>query len=123
MASEPATSRASRTAAEPAATGPKSIQPEPSEQSMTFRRPDHRDPERPVYVISVAASIVSVHPRILRIYEEEGLICPAPTRTNIRLYSENDFRRVMWIRPPTQNLGANLAGVRILFELEDRLGT
>ncbi len=88
---------------------------------MSFRR--DRDPERPVYVISVAASIVSVHPRTLRIYEEEGLICPARTPTNIRLYSENDVRRVMWIRHLTQNLGVNLAGVRILFELEERLGT
>jgi MerR family transcriptional regulator/heat shock protein HspR len=74
-------------------------------------------------VISVAASIVSVHPRTLRIYEEEGLICPARTPTNIRLYSENDVRRVLWIRHLTQNLGVNLAGVRILFELEERLGT
>ena len=90
--------------------------------TMTFRRPD-RDPTRPVYVISVAASIVSVHPRTLRIYEEEGLICPARTPTNIRLYSENDVRRVLWIRHLTQNLGVNLAGVRILFELEERLGT
>ena len=89
---------------------------------MTFRRPD-RDPTRPVYVISVAASIVSVHPRTLRIYEEEGLICPARTPTNIRLYSENDVRRVLWIRHLTQNLGVNLAGIRILFELEERLGT
>jgi DNA-binding transcriptional MerR regulator len=39
------------------------------------------------------------------------------------LYSENDIRRVMWIRHLTQNLGVNLAGVRILFELEERLGT
>jgi MerR family transcriptional regulator/heat shock protein HspR len=89
---------------------------------MTSRRPD-RDPTRPVYVISVAASIVSVHPRTLRIYEEEGLICPARTPTNIRLYSETDVRRVLWIRHLTQNLGVNLAGVRILFELEERLGT
>jgi MerR family transcriptional regulator, heat shock protein HspR len=89
---------------------------------MAFRRPD-LDPERPVYVISVAAGILSVHPRTLRIYEEEGLVCPARTPTNIRLYSENDVRRVMWIRHLTQNLGVNLAGVRILFELEERLGT
>jgi MerR family transcriptional regulator/heat shock protein HspR len=89
---------------------------------MTFRRPD-RDPERPVYVISVAASIVSVHPRTLRIYEDEGLIAPARTPTNIRLYSENDIRRVLWIRHLTQDRGVNLAGVRILFELEERLGT
>ena len=95
---------------------------EPDEQPMTFRRPD-RDPTRPVYIISVAASIVSVHPRTLRIYEEEGFICPARTPTNIRLYSENDVRRVMWIRHLTQNLGVNLAGVKVLFELEERLGT
>jgi MerR family transcriptional regulator, heat shock protein HspR len=82
-----------------------------------------RDPTRPVYVISVAASIVSVHPRTLRIYEDEGLIAPARTPTNIRLYSENDIRRVLWIRHLTQDRGVNLAGVRILFELEERLGT
>ena len=82
-----------------------------------------RDPTRPVYVISVAASIVSVHPRTLRIYEDEGLLCPARTATNIRLYSEEDVRRILWIRHLTQNRGVNLAGIRILFELEERLGT
>ncbi len=80
------------------------------------------DPTRPVYVISVAAELVRVHPRTLRIYEGEGLICPARTRTNIRLYSENDVRRVLWIRHLTQNLGVNLAGIRVLFALEERLG-
>ena len=82
-----------------------------------------RDPSRPVFVISVAASLVRVHPRTLRIYEDEGLLCPARTRTNIRLYSEDDIRRVLWIRHLTQERGVNLAGVRILFELEERLGT
>lgn len=89
---------------------------------MAYRRVD-RDGSRPVYVISVAASIVSVHPRTLRIYEDEGLICPARTPSNIRLYSENDIRRILWIRHLTQNLGVNLAGVKVLFELEERLGT
>ena len=85
-------------------------------------RPD-QDPTRPVYVISVAARIVSVHPRTLRIYEDEGLIEPARTPTNIRLYSDEDIRRILWIRHLTQDRGVNLAGVRILFELEERLGT
>ena len=84
-------------------------------------RPE-RDPGRPVYVISVAAELVRVHQRTLRIYEVEGLVCPARTPSNIRLYSENDIRRVLWIRHLTQNLGVNLAGVRVLFELEERLG-
>jgi MerR family transcriptional regulator/heat shock protein HspR len=85
------------------------------------RRPDH-DPTRPVYVISVAATLVSAHPRTLRIYEDEGLVCPARTPTNIRLYSEEDVRRILWIRHLTRDRGVNLAGVRTLFELEERLG-
>ncbi len=89
---------------------------------MAYRRPD-QDPTRPVYVISVAATLVSAHPRTLRIYEDEGLICPARTPTNIRLYSESDIRRISWIRHLTRERGVNLAGVRILFELEERLGT
>jgi MerR family transcriptional regulator, heat shock protein HspR len=89
---------------------------------MAYRRPD-RDPTQPVYVISVAATLVSAHPRTLRIYEDEGLICPARTPTNIRLYSESDIRRITWIRHLTRERGVNLAGVRILFELEERLGT
>jgi MerR family transcriptional regulator/heat shock protein HspR len=84
-------------------------------------RPE-RDPERPVYVISVAATLVSAHPRTLRIYEDEGLLCPARTPTNIRLYSENDIRRLTWIRHLTRERGVNLAGIKLLFELEERLG-
>ena len=97
----------------PAAAGP--------EAWPTVRRPD-RDPTRPVYVISVAATLVSAHPRTLRIYEDEGLVCPARTPTNIRLYSEEDIRRILWIRHLTRDRGVNLAGVRTLFELEERLG-
>jgi MerR family transcriptional regulator/heat shock protein HspR len=81
-----------------------------------------RDPTRPCYVISVAASMVRVHPRTLRIYEEEGFLAPARTPTNIRLYSENDIRRVLWIRHLTRNRGVNLAGIKVLFELEEKLG-
>src|SRR3954452_3297477 len=88
---------------------------------MSQFRPE-RDPERPVYVISVAATLVSAHPRTLRIYEDEGLLCPARTPTNIRLYSENDIRRLTWIRHLTRDRGVNLAGIKLLFELEERLG-
>lgn len=89
---------------------------------MSAARRPGPDPTRPVYVISVAATLVSAHPRTLRIYEDEGLVCPARTPTNIRLYSEEDIRRILWIRHLTRDRGVNLAGVRILFELEERLG-
>lgn len=105
----------------PAARNPS--RPAAAERGDRDVRDRVRDPGQPVYVISVAASIVRVHPRTLRIYEDEGLLCPARTPTNIRLYSEQDIRRVLWIRHLTQNLGVNLAGVRVLFELEEKLGT
>ena len=88
---------------------------------MSYGRAE-RDPRRPVYVISVAAGIVSVHPRTLRIYYDEGLLCPARTPSNIRLYSDEDIRRIEWIRHLTRDRGVNLAGIKILFELEERLG-
>ena len=78
--------------------------------------------DRPVYVISVAAELARALPHTLRLYVWEGLLRPSRSRTNIRLYSENDIRRVLWIRHLTQNLGVNLAGIRVLFELEERLG-
>jgi MerR family transcriptional regulator/heat shock protein HspR len=74
---------------------------------------------RPVYVISIAASIAGCHPRTLRIYEEEGLLEPVRTDTNIRLYSDEDLQRVRVIRYLTQVRGVNLAGVRLLLQFHD----
>ncbi len=74
---------------------------------------------RPVYVISVAANLAGCHPRTLRIYEEEGLVDPARTQTNIRLYSDEDLRKVRVIRYLTQQRGVNLAGVKLLLQLRD----
>jgi MerR family transcriptional regulator/heat shock protein HspR len=70
--------------------------------------------DRPVYVISIAASLAGCHPRTLRIYEEEGLLEPVRTETNIRLYSDDDLRKVRCIRYLTKVRGVNLAGVKLL---------
>jgi MerR family transcriptional regulator/heat shock protein HspR len=77
-----------------------------------------RDPQRPRYFISIAAELASVHPRTLRIYEEEGLVCPQ-RRNNLRLYSEADIRRVRIIRFLTRRQGVNLAGVKVILQLEE----
>lgn len=76
-----------------------------------------RDPHRPRYFISIAAELASVHPRTLRIYEEEGLLCPH-RRNNLRLYSEADIQRVRIIRFLTRRQGVNLAGVKVILQLE-----
>ena len=70
-----------------------------------------------MYVISIAASLAGCHPRTLRIYEEEGLLDPVRTDTNIRLYSDDDLERVRAIRYLTQTRGVNLAGVKLLLQL------
>jgi MerR family transcriptional regulator/heat shock protein HspR len=72
---------------------------------------------RPRYFISIAAELASVHPRTLRIYDEEGLVCPQ-RRNNLRLYSEADIQRVRIIRFLTRRQGVNLAGVRVILQLE-----
>src|SRR5690606_6601097 len=70
-----------------------------------------RDPQRPVYYISVVAEMVEIHPQTLRMYERMGLVTPQRTRNNIRLYSDADVQKVRRIQHLTQNLGINLAGV------------
>lgn len=79
---------------------------------------------RPVYVISVAAELVDMHPQTLRLYERKGLIRPGRSSGKTRLYSERDIQHLQEIRRLTQELGVNLAGVeeimRLRHQLEDR---
>jgi MerR family transcriptional regulator/heat shock protein HspR len=77
-----------------------------------------RDPRRPRYFISIAAELAAVHPRTLRIYDDEGLVCPQ-RRNNLRLYSEADIQRVRVIRFLTRRQGVNLAGVKVILQLEE----
>lgn len=79
------------------------------------RRPT--DLTRPRYIISIAAELAACHPRTLRIYEEEGLLRPQ-RRNNLRLYSEADIQRVRIIRFLTRRQRVNLAGVRVILQLE-----
>jgi DNA-binding transcriptional MerR regulator len=77
-----------------------------------------REPDTPVYVISVAAELIGCHPRTLRIYEERGLLSPV-RRHRIRLYSERDIQRVRLIRYLTEERGLNLAGVGLILEIQE----
>jgi DNA-binding transcriptional MerR regulator len=71
-----------------------------------------------VYIISVAASLIEVHPRTLRIYESYGLVTPI-RRKHLRLYSDADIERLRLIRRLMGGAGVNIAGVRILMALFD----
>jgi MerR family transcriptional regulator, heat shock protein HspR len=78
-------------------------------------------PDRPRYMISVAAELVGMHPQTLRIYETKGLVRPARTPGGTRLYSETDLERLRLIQRLTTELGLNLAGVEHVLRLEDEL--
>lgn len=77
--------------------------------------------DRPVFTLSVAADLLGMHPRTLRIYEEESLVIPARTPTGRRRYSQNDIKRFQFIQHLTQHHKVNLAGVRIILDMIDHL--
>jgi len=80
-----------------------------------------RDPEEPCYVISVVAKMVEVHPQTLRSYERIGLVKPARSPGNVRLYSARDVERLRKICRMTEDLGVNLAGVEVILNLTEKL--
>jgi len=73
-----------------------------------------------VFMISVAARLAGMHPQTLRIYEERGLIKPARSPKQTRLYSQRDVERLRRIQRLT-NLGMNLAGVERVLALEEAM--
>jgi MerR family transcriptional regulator, heat shock protein HspR len=77
--------------------------------------------DQPVYNISVAAELVGVHPRTLRIYEETGLVIPARTEGNTRLFSNADIEMLQRIRFLIQEMGLNLAGVKLILRVEEKM--
>ena len=77
--------------------------------------------DRPIYMISVAAELVGMHPQTLRMYEQKGLIRPKRTPGGTRLYSEADVERLRIVQRLTTELGLNLAGVELVLRLEDEL--
>ncbi len=81
---------------------------------------DFSSKDRPLYIISVAAELVNMHPQTLRLYERRGLVSPKRQGKN-RLYSEADIERLMYIQKLTQELGINLAGVERIIRLQNDL--
>ena len=77
--------------------------------------------KRPLYMISVVAEMFAIHPQTLRAYEREGLLRPARTDGNTRLYSQEDVERIELILRLTKDLGVNLAGVEVILNMRERM--
>jgi len=77
--------------------------------------------DEPVYLISIVAKILDIHPQTLRQYERENLICPSRSNGRIRLYSQRDIDKIKLILRLTRELGVNLAGVDIILRLKENV--
>ena len=77
--------------------------------------------DEPVYLISVVANMLDIHPQTLRQYEKEGLVTPSRTGGKMRLYSQRDIDKIKMILKLTRELGVNLAGVDIILQLKEKM--
>ena len=78
--------------------------------------------DEPIYVISVAARLLEVHPQTLRYYERAGVLKPTRSSGKIRLYSQREIERLRKIMYWTE-LGVNLAGAETIINLTEQLET
>ena len=97
--------------------------PVPTHYALSGHPPAERRHTRisGVYIISVAARMADMHPQTLRKYERAGLVSPSRTGGALRLYSDNDVRRLRIIRRLVGELGLNVAGVGVVLEIVRRL--
>lgn len=79
-----------------------------------------REKEQPLYMISVVAKLLHVHPQTLRMYEREGFVHPKRTNKQ-RLYSEEDVERLGLVIRLTREMGVNKAGVDIILRMRERI--
>jgi MerR family transcriptional regulator, heat shock protein HspR len=71
-----------------------------------------------VYIMRVASMLTGMHPQTLRKYEREGLLEPSRCK-KLRMYSDEDINRLRTIKHLVDNLGLNLAGVRVALSIQD----
>jgi MerR family transcriptional regulator/heat shock protein HspR len=87
------------------------------ERRRSPRRAGEIHPEHPVFQISVVAEMVGVHQQTLRSYERIGLVSPARSSGNTRLYSFADVDRVRQVLRLVEELGVNLAGADVILRM------
>jgi MerR family transcriptional regulator/heat shock protein HspR len=76
---------------------------------------------QPRYVISVAAEMLGTQAYTLRYYERVGIIKPARTHGNLRMYSEADLAMLRRVMTLMYELGVNLAGVEVILRMSQQI--
>ena len=72
-------------------------------------------------MISAVAERFDIHPQTLRLYEREGLIRPARSSGNTRLYDDECLHRLEIVLTLTRELGVNLAGVEVILNMREQM--
>ena len=72
-------------------------------------------------MISAVAKMIEVHPQTLRLYERMGLVGPLRLRGKKRRYSYRDIEVLRFIRGLTRERGINLAGVKLILDLQQQI--
>jgi MerR family transcriptional regulator, heat shock protein HspR len=75
--------------------------------------------EQDLYLISMAARMLGMHPQTLRKYERLGLVQPTRTIGSMRLYSREELDRLKVIKRLVDDGGINLAGVQRLLSIAE----
>ncbi len=70
-----------------------------------------------LFLISMAAEALGMHPQTLRKYERMGLVRPPRTVGSMRLYSREELERLRRIKNLVEDSGINLAGVQRLLAI------
>jgi MerR family transcriptional regulator/heat shock protein HspR len=73
------------------------------------------DEKKAIFTIGVAAQMLGVHPRTLRIYEEEGLITPE-RKGKWRYFTMNDIKWIECLREMIHEHGVSIAAVKKLLQ-------
>ena len=69
-----------------------------------------------VYLISVVAQTLDLHPQTLRKYERAGFVAPLRMGA-LRAYSDADVARLRLIKHFVDDMGLNLAGVQLALKM------
>lgn len=74
-----------------------------------------------VFLISMAAERLGMHPQTLRKYERLGLVQPSRRLGSMRVYTDDQLARIRLIRRLVDEHGVNLAGVQRLLAVAEVL--
>ncbi len=73
------------------------------------------------YTIGFVAKKLGISPSTIRYYEREGFLEPLLSEGGIRRYTREDIEKLEVLRRLREDLGVNLAGAEVIFEMRRKM--